>query len=713
VIPSAAPTTGRTLAFTEKPENVKPGPSAAAIRHLSSLRLTDAPATQAARTRMSVTQNDITMQFLTRPYTTWHNITSVFDHCNPDYTTDGRVCEFDGSVGLKSNGVDPSFSLGYAQTPGGRDYISYDGHNGWDYSMYYENVLATAPGSVTLAGSDSINPCFGQTVLIDHGNGFTTRYAHLSAIAIRVGDTVTRGQVIATSGNTGCSSGPHLHYGVYITSSWTAIDPWGWSGAGADPWPSDVGNLWLTGYAQFPLPSAPTNVLAGAGNASATVNWTAPAFNGGTPINTYTITASPGGITANAAGTSTAATIVGLTNGTAYTFTVTAVNSVGASVSAPSNAVTPSATAAPVASLSRTSVNFDVQALASTTTVTLLVTDLSGIAMSISGISTTGDYSQTNTCAASLQPLATCAINVTFKPTALGSRPGSLTITDNATGSPQTVTFIGTGENWIRTETLGGQLTAGPGVSSWGPNRLDVFSRGTDNSLTHKWYNNGWWNWESLGGVITSDPAAVSWSNGRLDVFARGGDNALWHRAYDSAGWHAWDSLGGILTGAPTVASWGAGRLDVFMTGTDGALWHRWWDGTAWQTWESLGGVLAARPAAVSWGNGRIDVVARGVDNSLWHRWYESGGWFNWENLGFSFASAPALASWGPGRLDIFAAGTDGSLIHAGYDATGWRSWTSLGGRITSDPTAVSWASGRIDVFAQAPDASLWHTWFN
>ena len=57
--------------------------------------------------------------FLTLPYIGWHSITSVFDHCNPDYTTDGRVCRFDGAIGWKTNGVDPSFALGYAGTPGG------------------------------------------------------------------------------------------------------------------------------------------------------------------------------------------------------------------------------------------------------------------------------------------------------------------------------------------------------------------------------------------------------------------------------------------------------------------------------------------------------------------------------------------------------------------------------------------------------------------
>jgi murein DD-endopeptidase MepM/ murein hydrolase activator NlpD len=706
----------RSLAFTEKSEHVPAGPSASAIRQLAALRLTDAPArpaNAAAAVRLGTAQADPSLQFLTRPYTTWHDITSVFDHCNPDYTIDGRVCKFDGETGLKSNGVDPTFSLAYAQTPGGRDYLSYDGHNGWDYSMYYENVLSTAPGTVALAGADSINPCFGQTVLIDHGNGFTTRYAHLSAIYVKVGDPVTRGQVIAASGNTGCSTGPHLHFGVYLTSSWTAVDPWGWSAAGADPWPSDPQNLWLTGYAQFPLASAPTNVLAGAGNASATVSWTPPSFNGGTPIASYNVTSTPGGIVTPVPGTSTTATVIGLTNGTAYTFNVTAINSVGASVSGASNSVTPSATAAPVASLSQTSVNFDTQAVGSTTTVGVQVVDLSGIALSINGISATGDYSQTNTCGTSLTPLAGCTISVTFRPTATGLRTGSLTVSSNGAGSPQAVALSGVGGTWVRTETLGGQLTSGPGVASWAAGRLDVFARGSDNSLIHKWYNNGWSAWESLGGIISSDPAAVSWGNGRIDVFARGGDNALWHRAYDQSAWRPWESLGGILTSAPAAASWGPGRLDVFMTGTDHALWHRGYDGTTWQIWESLGGGLAAHPAAVSWGSGRIDVVVRGLDNAIWHRWYDGGGWWAWENVGGPFGSAPSLASWGPGRLDIFALGAGSSLMHAGYDATGWRGWSSLGGRIVSDPTAVSWAPGRIDVFAQAPDASLWHTWFN
>jgi hypothetical protein len=95
-------------------------------------------------------------------------------------------------------------------------------------------------------------------------------------------------------------------------------------------------------------PRAPTGIAATVGNAIATVSFTPPANTGGATILSYTVTATPvgGGTPITATGVSSPITVTGLTNGTAYTFSVTATNSVGTSTSStPSAAVTPAATA--------------------------------------------------------------------------------------------------------------------------------------------------------------------------------------------------------------------------------------------------------------------------------------------------------------------------------------------------------------------------------
>ena len=99
------------------------------------------------------------------------------------------------------------------------------------------------------------------------------------------------------------------------------------------------------------VPGAPTGVSATAGNASASVAFTDPASNGGSVITGYTVTSSPGGITMT--GATSPINVTGLTNGTAYTFTVVATNAIGNSVpSTASTAVTPASACGSITSVS-------------------------------------------------------------------------------------------------------------------------------------------------------------------------------------------------------------------------------------------------------------------------------------------------------------------------------------------------------------------------
>jgi murein DD-endopeptidase MepM/ murein hydrolase activator NlpD len=85
-------------------------------------------------------------------------------------------------------------------------------HSGTDLQMAYgQAVKSAAAGRISFVGEQS---GYGLTVMVDHGNGVQSRYAHLSSATVQPGDDVGSGQVIARSGNSGRSTGPHLHFEV-------------------------------------------------------------------------------------------------------------------------------------------------------------------------------------------------------------------------------------------------------------------------------------------------------------------------------------------------------------------------------------------------------------------------------------------------------------------------------------------------------------------
>ncbi|MEU0218777.1 M23 family metallopeptidase [Streptomyces sp. NPDC006265] len=102
-------------------------------------------------------------------------------------------------------------------------------HSGQDFAVPSgTQVVAAHGGTVVKAGGNGAGdgPAYGNAVVIKHGNGTYSQYAHLSKVTVHVGQIVKTGQEIAKSGNTGNSSGPHLHFEIRTTPNYgSAIDP--------------------------------------------------------------------------------------------------------------------------------------------------------------------------------------------------------------------------------------------------------------------------------------------------------------------------------------------------------------------------------------------------------------------------------------------------------------------------------------------------------
>jgi murein DD-endopeptidase MepM/ murein hydrolase activator NlpD len=100
-------------------------------------------------------------------------------------------------------------------------------HEGIDISVAEGTpIRAVASGTVILMQSEYESGGYGNYTCIDHGGGLSTCYAHQSSFATSVGAQVSQGDVIGLSGNTGNSTGPHLHFEVRINGA--ATDPLGY-----------------------------------------------------------------------------------------------------------------------------------------------------------------------------------------------------------------------------------------------------------------------------------------------------------------------------------------------------------------------------------------------------------------------------------------------------------------------------------------------------
>ncbi|WNM29341.1 M23 family metallopeptidase [Streptomyces sp. Li-HN-5-11] len=102
-------------------------------------------------------------------------------------------------------------------------------HSGQDFAVPIgTDVVAAHGGTVVKAGpyGGGDGPAYGNAIVIKHGDGLYSQYAHLSRIDVKVGQVVATGQHIARSGNTGNTTGPHLHFEIRTTPNYgSAVNP--------------------------------------------------------------------------------------------------------------------------------------------------------------------------------------------------------------------------------------------------------------------------------------------------------------------------------------------------------------------------------------------------------------------------------------------------------------------------------------------------------
>ena len=201
---------------------------------------------------------------LVLPLNTAGGVNSWFDHTSPTYATNGNMTRHDGTV-YAGSAASATCAFGAG---------CYDGHNGIDFQASSgTDVYAGAAGTVRTVGWE--NPSdhtqgYGYHIRVWHPSmGDSTLYGHLTensqVSGLSAGSSVAPGTKMATSGNTGSSTGPHLHFSVFNSDSKTvsnSIDPFGWTGTGSDPWSIDQGYLWTTNPpSASPAPSStPPNV---------------------------------------------------------------------------------------------------------------------------------------------------------------------------------------------------------------------------------------------------------------------------------------------------------------------------------------------------------------------------------------------------------------------------------------------------------------------
>lgn len=258
-------------------------------------------------------------------------------------------------------------------------------------------------------------------------------------------------------------------------------------------------------------------------------------------------------------------------------------------------------------------------------------------------------------------------------------------------------------------------------ASSWGPSRLDVFVKGQDNSIHHRWLNisaGGWAKeWRLYGGEVDSQPSAISLSPGNLNLFAIE-DNTVCAMTFD------FDENDPQTTGwlARTNSTTGC------TTTTDDASCRAYF-GCAVQNLlnsQPTDQDFILPPIFIPTSQGRVDAFTLlPLDNIILHQYFgvdSDNEWLLNSTMhvmdDFTFTSTPAVLSKSRTSidLDLYAQAEDGTLVYGHYDGTGWENLRPLNitapilGNSTSPPSVVYWEDPETTCLFVRSGTSLYYS---
>jgi len=193
------------------------------------------------------------------------------------------------------------------------------------------------------------------------------------------------------------------------------------------------------------------------------------------------------------------------------------------------------------------------------------------------------------------------------------------------------------GQKWTGWFGLGGAIVGAPSAVFVKPGTVDIYAQGTDGRLWQKWWDGERWNpsddtWamhDDGGFRLGSAPCVVSGGANHRDVYVRGQDGGVYHKFWDGQRWNGWFGIGGAIVGAPNAVVAKPGTTDIYAQGTDGRLWQKWWDGSQWNPSDAGWIVhddaefrLGSSPAVIIDGAGVRDVYVRNRGGSVSHKYW-------------------------------------------------------------------------------------------